>query len=59
MLGENAGRILHRHLIAGKRHHFTAPCHMQVIERSTFQIGCCVGPGDSTSSSRMSGTRYL
>ena len=33
VLGDNAGWILHRHLIAGERHHAGAEAHMQVIER--------------------------
>ncbi len=37
MLGENAGRILHRHLISGEGHHAGAERHMGAVEGRGFQ----------------------
>src|SRR3569832_1068656 len=37
MLLEDAGRILHRHLIASERHHLAPQYQMQGVERRTAQ----------------------
>ena len=37
MLGEDAGRVVHRHLIAGKRHHAGAERPMERVKRRALQ----------------------
>ena len=37
MFLENAGRILHRHLIAGERHHLAAQLEVQGVKRRAAQ----------------------
>ena len=37
MLGEDAGRILHRHLIAGERHHPGAERLVEIVERRALE----------------------
>ena len=39
VLLEDAERILHRHLVAGERHHLGAERHVQLVERRALQ-GC-------------------
>ena len=45
MLLEDAERILHRHLVAGERHHLGAERHVQLIERRALQGGVRIGRG--------------
>ena len=33
---EHAGCVLHRHVIAGERHHFAAARHMEGVQRGVF-----------------------
>ena len=37
MLLQDAQRILHRHLVAGERHHLGAKRDVQLVERRAFQ----------------------
>ena len=39
MLGQDAGRVLHRHLVAGEGHEARAELAMQVVERCAFEGG--------------------
>ncbi len=40
MLGEDAGRVLHRHLVASERHQTRAELAMQRVERCAFEWSC-------------------
>src|SRR6478752_10877832 len=57
MFPQYAGRILHRHLIAGERHHLAAARQMQGVQGSSAQFGLLVArkhlkpsrfPGDNS-----------
>ncbi len=37
MLGEDAHGVLHRHVVAGERHHLAAELDMQIVEGSSLQ----------------------
>ena len=37
VLGQDAGRVLHRHLVAGERHEARTELAMQVVERCAFE----------------------
>ncbi len=39
VFGQNAGRKLHRHVVAGERNHARAQLHMQRVKRRAQQIG--------------------
>ena len=43
VLFQNASRVLHRHLVAGERHHLGAELHMQRMKRRSaqFRFGRC------------------
>ncbi len=60
---EHAGCELHRHVIAGERHHLAAAGHMQRVQRGAFQLGLVVArkhhgalavPEDNSSKTRRS-----
>ena len=42
VLGDDAGRVLHRHVVPGKRHHARTECHMFGMKRGLQkrQFGC-------------------
>ena len=52
MLFQDAGGILHRHLIAGERHHLAAQLQMQGVKRRAAQIFRRIGHHGPDSKSR-------
>ena len=42
VLGDDAGRVLHRHVVPGKRHHARTECHMFGMKRGLQKrrLGC-------------------
>src|SRR5262249_34088073 len=52
MLGENARRILDRHLVAGKRHHLGAELAVESVERGPLERRCRRGKGHLGTSDR-------
>ena len=49
MLGKDAGRILHRHLVAGERHHARAERLMELVKRRPTQRHSILGGHPGTS----------
>jgi hypothetical protein len=45
MLGDDAGRVLHRHLVAGERDDAGAARAVQIVKRGAPQWRCCGGRG--------------
>ena len=45
VLGHQAGRVLHRHRIAGEGHHAGAELEMQGMQRGLLEIFGCGGMG--------------
>ncbi len=55
MFLQHAGGVLHRHVIAGERHHLAAARHMQGVQRGAFQGESRSSRASITGPSRFSG----
>ena len=61
VLGDDPGRVLHRHLIAGERHHPGATGEVELVKRCVPQgrCRCWIGQGRTSGDSDAVGVREM